>query len=136
MLSHNVPVKPVIIAITILILAAASMFAVISPSHAASLAMVPGERSGGSQVAGSTGSASSSIDGKEKRPLGELLNPDGTMNLDTGFSGSVDMAGWKMDGGLSGAPRFVPAAAGDENWDARFLARGVNGDVYSLALSG
>ncbi|MEP6776567.1 MAG: hypothetical protein ABJA50_13310, partial [Chloroflexota bacterium] len=32
--------------------------------------------------------------GPAKRSLGDLLNPDGTMNLNTGFSGTLDPRGW------------------------------------------
>ncbi len=57
------------------------------------------------------------------RPLADLLNPDGTVNLHTGFSGSLDTAGWRLTGALQGAPRFAPLAPGDENWDAGLWAR-------------
>src|SRR4051812_19027244 len=141
MLSYTVPVKPAIIAVTIMILAASSMLALVSPSHAAPLPMIVGERAGGSKAAGSTTGAvaqgtGSSHDDAKGRPLAEMLNTDGTLNLGTGFSGSLNMAGWKMASAPNGAPRFVPAVAGDENWDTRFHDRGTNSAVYALLVSG
>ena len=40
-------------------------------------------------------------------PLERLLNADGTLNLTTGFSGSVDQRGWEMRTDANGAPHFV-----------------------------
>jgi hypothetical protein len=86
-------------------------------------------------------------------PLETLLNPDGTLNLATGFSGSLDVRGWQMATGPDGTPRFTrasaplsdvnaPAAAGDEWWDDQFLL-GVyytpqpgNSSVFAIAVSG
>src|SRR5438552_8284624 len=65
------------------------------------------------------------------RPLAELLNPDGTLNLNTGYSGTLNPAGWQLSGGLDGSPRFVPTAPGDENWDARFNPLGTDNLVYA-----
>jgi hypothetical protein len=75
-------------------------------------------------------------------PLESLLGPDGTLDLNTGFTGSLDVSGWKLVAGPSGQPRFVrtntsqshddtrsslaqnqasaPTAAGDEKWDDQF----------------
>src|SRR4051794_40430907 len=49
--------------------------------------------------------------GAAGRPLADLLNTDGTLDLNAGFSGSLDPTGWTMQTGTDGAPRFVPAAA-------------------------
>src|SRR5579859_6574555 len=70
------------------------------------------------------------------RPLAELLNPDGTLNLHTGYSGTLDPAGWQLAQGTAGPARFVPAApavAGDENWDPRFTVPGMDNTVWALA---
>ena len=48
--------------------------------------------------------------GQPLRPLAGLLNPDGTLNLSTGFTGSVDPCGWQMQTGKDGRPVFVPSA--------------------------
>jgi len=94
--------------------------------------------------------------GQPATPLEKVLNNDGTLNLNTGFSGSVDPKGWRMDTGPNGQPRFVksdaqqpppakprsatsplsPLAPGDENWDDRFNTLGVNNHVYAIAISG
>jgi len=63
------------------------------------------------------------------RPLAELIAADGTLRTDTDFSGTIDLAGWSLAGGITAgsAPRFTrtpqgsaagvkgirPAAAGD-----------------------
>jgi hypothetical protein len=83
-------------------------------------------------------------------PLEQLLNRDGTLDLKSGFHGSLDPAGWQMMTGPNGEPRFVPAGAvqqtaggaqlmtvpGDENWDDRFGTQGLNGRVVEIAVSG
>jgi hypothetical protein len=64
--------------------------------------------------------------------LETLLNPDGTLDLSNGFSGSLDAAGWQVSAGPGGEPRFTrsgapshegnaPTAAGDEYWDDQFI---------------
>ena len=73
-------------------------------------------------------------------PLERFLNPDGTVNLRSGYNGAVDPTGWNMlSGSSNGAPRFVPsassaAAEGDEYWDARFGPPGTNGTVHALLV--
>ncbi|MEO8285003.1 MAG: S-layer homology domain-containing protein [Chloroflexota bacterium] len=89
-------------------------------------------------------------------PLGRLLNDNGTLNVGSGFSGSLNPAGWQMTselGAQRAQPRFVrtgkvgqpsslpsgtlysPHDPGDENWDDRF-AVGMNHLVNSIAVSG
>src|SRR3954453_9248878 len=99
-LAQYVTVKLAIIAAIIMVLAAGSTLALASQSYAAPL---PGEKAVSSKTTGSernTGPQGQGVDtppGSAKaRPLGELLNPDGTVNLGTGFSGSLDVAGYKM----------------------------------------
>ena len=43
------------------------------------------------------------------RSLETLLSPDGTLDLSTGFSGTLDPAGWRMRYTEDGAPLFYPA---------------------------
>jgi len=45
------------------------------------------------------------------RPLGELLNADGSLDLGTGYQGSLEPAGWRMSYGAQGQPVFVPEEA-------------------------
>jgi hypothetical protein len=41
----------------------------------------------------------------------ELIRPDGTIDLDTGFQGSIDLSGYRMVTDLNGTPRFLPEDA-------------------------
>src|SRR5207244_2481316 len=75
----------------------------------------------------------------------------------TGFSGGLDPSGWQMTTGSDQELHFVragsalsakkgsdvkldsaqaPFVPGDENWDDRFYAPGVNGEVHAIAISG
>ena len=86
--------------------------------------------------------------------LKSVLNPDGTLNLKSGFSGSLDATGWQLASAPGMPPRFVPAGAvsasrdsestkqssaplapGDENWDGRFGKAGVSAPVRVLAMA-
>src|SRR5262245_49202192 len=83
--------KPAVIASMIMVLAASSTLAAVTPSvtHAAPKARGEKAAGAGSTVAQSAGSSLANVPG---RPLAELMNPDGTVNLGTGFSGTLDMA--------------------------------------------
>ena len=85
----------------------------------------------------------------ERPRLAELLLSDGTLDLTSGFQGSLDASGYRLVSGPGGAPRFAPALAdtasailvpetlgnpGDENWAAGFHTPGTNNTVYALAL--
>jgi hypothetical protein len=71
------------------------------------------------------------------RPLAELLTPDGTLDLASGWRGSLDARSWRLASAPGEAPRFVPLAApGDENWADNFVSPGTSGTVYALALDG
>jgi hypothetical protein len=86
------------------------------------------------------------------QPLDSLLLADGTLNLQTDFSGSLNPRGWQLVGEPGQPPRFVrasepmetaahagpdaPTAPGDEFWDDRFDALGVTGYVRAIAVSG
>ncbi len=83
----------------------------------------------------------------EALPLGELIAPDGTLDLDSGFSGSLDPTGWRLVVGEDGAPRFVAddadaptaePASPDDNWDGRFAVPNVTpeGEVYDILVDG
>jgi hypothetical protein len=70
--------------------------------------------------------------------LKSLLNPDGSLNLGSGFNGSLDASGYRMAVGPSGAPRFTTAAAaapGDENWDPQFFGADITYRVYAIAVA-
>jgi hypothetical protein len=80
-----------------------------------------------------------------------MLKADGSLNLGTGWSGSLDPSSWTMTTDANGAPRFVrapeggqtttarttlAAVPGDDKWDDRFGLPGVAySGVYALAVS-
>ena len=70
------------------------------------------------------------------RPLGDMLNPDGSLNLTTGFRGALDPSGWRMEYAPGGAPVFRPVApsARTSAWNA--LGGGLNQCVYAIAVEG
>ena len=73
-------------------------------------------------------------------PLRELLKPNGTLDLSTGFSGALDPVGWRMAYDANGGPVFVqarePAAplAPANTWNA--LGSGLADDVCAIAVAG
>ena len=72
-------------------------------------------------------------------PLSSLLNPDGSLDLTTGFYGALDPTNWRMDYSLSGAPIFQPADAAAplspaNTWNP--VGGGLNGDVLAIAIAG
>jgi trimeric autotransporter adhesin len=75
--------------------------------------------------------------------LAQLLNADNTLNLGSGFSGSLDVDGWTMHTDSNGSPRFIsntqatpPSVPDDAAWDSRFGLPGVDGAVSTIAISG
>jgi hypothetical protein len=86
--------------------------------------------------------AAASTDAPALRPLGDLLLPDGSLDLSAGFTGTLDPTGWQMVYAQDGAPRFLPASdaapeaplTGGNSWNA--LGSGVNGYVYDIAILG
>jgi hypothetical protein len=80
---------------------------------------------------------------------------DWTLDLASGYRGSVSTAGWRLVADAPGAPRFAreeaaatmigegsasrvqPASVPDDiNWDDRFASPGLNGGAYTLAVDG
>lgn len=88
-----------------------------------------------SAAAGATAKAA-----RSGQPLKNVLNSDGSLNLATGFSGSLDVRGYRMEYGTNGTPRFAPTATalapGDEYWDSQFSLPGPVGTVHAIAVSG
>lgn len=78
------------------------------------------------------------------RPLGELLNDDGTLRRDRAVDGAIDPRGWEMRTRADGTPYFIPQesassplpADGDENWDSGFGAFTMDGNIYAMAIVG
>ena len=83
-----------------------------------------------------------------KKPLSEVLKPDGTLRVGPGIQGSFDPKGFRMITGKDGSPNFVPSrlaqdavepglnADGDEKWDPRFGLVYPNNAVYTVAVVG
>ena len=90
-----------------------------------------------------------------------ILKPDGSLDLARGFSGSLDVKGFKMVMGPGGEPRFVPDAAAetkpnkggaavrsaeaastvassshDDLWDSQFALSGANDCVFAMVADG
>jgi trimeric autotransporter adhesin len=75
-------------------------------------------------------------------PLSTILNPDGSLDLKSGFSGSLDPSGYRIVTGTAGAPRFVQTGGGPESdsdgvyWDDHFGFPGTNGRVWAVVADG
>ena len=61
---------------------------------------------------------------------------DGTLDLSSGFRGSLDPAGWRLAGGNNHAPRFIPDTVptdpGDEYWRPGTTIQTVNDTVEAV----
>ncbi|MGB8251702.1 MAG: hypothetical protein WCF08_00685, partial [Anaerolineaceae bacterium] len=55
-------------------------------------------------------SATSTTITSELQPLAGLLRPDGSLDLSTGFSGSLDPTGYQISYTPDGSPLFLPKA--------------------------
>ncbi len=117
--------------LTLLLLLSLSSGLILSSARAA-----PSSADGGRE-------AGDALPNNRLTPLGDLLNPDGTLNLETGFTGSLDPTGWRMTYAADGAPRFVPAAppghpqsaiGDDSKWDGAFGSQGADSHVYAVAV--
>ena len=56
-----------------------------------------------------TKAAAADTGSEAARPVQQLLNPDGTLNLTTGYSGSLDIAGYSVSLDPLHGPVFSPA---------------------------
>jgi hypothetical protein len=78
----------------------------------------------------------------KKTSIQNILNADGTVNLNAGFNGSVDVKGYSIQYGKGKVPRFVKNSASpfvndDDRWDNRFGGgNGVDVAVFAMAVSG
>jgi N-acetylneuraminic acid mutarotase len=68
-----------------------------------------------------------------------LLNPDGTLDLSTGFQGTLDLRGWEVTMDSQRGPILKPApqlaAASAPAWNA-LPNQGLSGVVWALAVTG
>src|SRR5437773_646691 len=86
--------------------------------------------------------------GTATESVAALMNEDGTLNLHTGFRGTLSLEGWTMVTDASGQPRLVrasgvskagpgsPNSSAEGIWDNRFCFPGVDGEVYSIVVHG
>ena len=77
---------------------------------------------------------------KDSTSIAELLNPDGSLNLSTGFTGSLNLDGFEVYidecNGIIAQPKATKANTATEEgcWSA--LGSGLNGTCYAIAISG
>lgn len=69
-----------------------------------------------------------------KIPITEVLNPDGTLNLQKGVSGALDLTGWEVAGDPQRGPVFSRPALAGGAWTA--LGNGVDSVVTAIAIAG
>jgi len=100
------------------------------------LASLPGAQ----PVVGARAAQANVLAQADLRPLTDLINPDGTLDLTTGFSGALDPTGWRVEYAPDGGPVFRPSdgpaalSSPASAWHA--LDTGLNGEVYALAVAG
>ncbi len=80
--------------------------------------------------------------------LADFLAADGSLQLPAGYSGSLNPAGYRMELGANGAPRFLPSTAETAtaapainpptaaNWSDLFHLDGVDGEINAFAAHG
>src|SRR5450759_2726625 len=71
-------------------------------------------------------------------PVERLLNPDGTLNLSAGGSGTLDLRGWQVTLDSKRGPLFQPASGPPANpatdvWSP--LGTGMDSIVFAIAVS-
>ncbi len=100
------------------------------------LASLPGAQ----PVVGARAGQTNVLAQADLRPLANLINPDGTLDLTTGFSGALDPTGWRVEYAPDGGPVFRPLdgpaalSSPASTWHA--LDTGLNGTVHALAVAG
>ncbi|MBN1812466.1 MAG: hypothetical protein JXA14_11555, partial [Anaerolineae bacterium] len=95
------------------------------------------------------GTPSSAVDGPrtdehaqtafQSRPVEQMLNADGTLDLDAGWSGALDQRGWGVALDDERGPLFQPAGSSParqtaSDWSA--LGTGTDAPVHTIAVSG
>ncbi len=77
---------------------------------------------------------------QQSQPLGNYLNSDGALSTPPGFTGSLDLRGWKIRFAPDGAPRFTQSPQSltsdpaDTSWDDRFCLVNADTTVYAIAV--
>lgn len=78
------------------------------------------------------------------KSVSDLLNADGTINTNTGYSGNLSLKGYKVVMSEEGAPIFIKvesnnpqnssSSRGNDLWSNEFGAAGVGGSVYTALI--
>lgn len=109
----------------------------------------------GPAVRAARGGGVAATTGTEAVQLERLLRADGSLDLSTGYHGSVSTSGWRVVADASDGPRFIRGDVGftttrgtpasqtqltsvpeDTRWDGRFAYPGMDHPVYTLAVDG
>lgn len=67
-------------------------------------------------------------------PASQLVNPDGTLNMQQGAQGSIDLVGWHVSLDPKRGPLFTPQSPNAVGWAG--LAYGVQGRVSAIVVNG
>ncbi len=82
--------------------------------------------------------------GEKAKHVREILRSDGSVDLESGLIGALDLSGYSMETGEDGAPRFFAEGAPrshtgnpDDHWSGDFAGpAGTNDRVFALAVIG
>lgn len=69
-----------------------------------------------------------------ERPAADFMLPDGTLNLRSGFSGSLNLSGWQVEMDACRGPVLKPTPPTTGLFSA--MGSGMNGNVVSIAVNG
>jgi len=101
---------------------------------AALVALLAGLAGPASSILGTAPPAAAALGGAAVSPQG-LMNPDGTLDLSTGFQGTLDLRGWEVTLDAERGPILKPALSAVSGWHD-LPKDGLDGDVYVLAVVG
>lgn len=74
---------------------------------------------------------------QQGRDLGELLRPDGSLDLRSAYRGALNPEGYRLASAPGEEPRFeLGAAPGDERWSDAFGLAVTGGFVFAVAVDG
>ena len=86
---------------------------------------------------GAEDSISNHANSENLTSLVTILNEDGTLNLASDFTGSLDPSGFSLISKEGEAPRFAPIVGDpDDNWFTNFGTDGLNSSVSTIYVDG
>jgi hypothetical protein len=89
---------------------------------------------GAQSTAAATQFTATSAAAYQSRSVEQLLKPGGTLNVNTGWSGTLDLRGWDVTPDAGRVPLFQPAKPSAGGWLA--LGTGVGDMVRAIAVGG